>query len=321
MRNKPLQHHSVQYHIQYLPLRSSWQSHLRGLWSQERKWLWDICLHNSLHHLRHGRLQTGPRSYCHSPQLPWLHCPLPTLQGQGWRQHIPHIWYLIWQSVTLQGRGTWVFGATKEDNPNLKACNHLVLKNAWREFGHLPESTLYGIINRLQEGDDMLSLRCVAKFVNGRDVMVKAEIMQYPDICSEIKGDVINQRVLMRVSSHWKLVEGAESNPHNPPLHHVMLATCGKSMELYTSLIELLSAAECATEGMRSILSQQARHSHSPKVSSPSVSLGSIIGMLVLVTSFSAQTWRSQQDLFPILISLQSVKKQSRWHISETTAQ
>ena len=213
-----------------------------------------------------------------------------------------------------------MFGATKEDNPNPKACNHLVLKNAWREFGRLPESTLYGIIDRLQEGDDMPSLRCVAKFVDGRDVMVEAEIMQYPDICSEIKGDVVNQRVPMRVSSHRKLVEGAESNHHNPPLHRVMLATRGKSMELYTSLIELLSAAECAAEGMRSILSQQARRSRSPKVSSPSVSLGSIIGMLALVTSFLAQTRRSQQDLFPILISLRSVKKQSRWRISETTA-
>jgi len=28
----------------------------------------------------------------------------------------------IWQSVTLQGRGTWVFGATKENNPNPNPC-------------------------------------------------------------------------------------------------------------------------------------------------------------------------------------------------------
>ena len=160
----------------------------------------------------------------------------------------------IWQSVTLQGRGTWVFGATKEDNPNPKVCDRLVLKNAWRASGRLPESTLYGIINKLQEGDNMPTLRCVAKFVDGGDVMVEAEIMQDPDASSELKGDVINQQVPMRVSSHRRFVEGAKSNPHNPTLHRVVLATRGKSMVSYTSLIELLSAAECAAEGMRSIL-------------------------------------------------------------------
>ena len=156
----------------------------------------------------------------------------------------------IWQSTTLQGRGTWVFGATKGDNPNPKACDRLVLKNAWRASGRLPESTLYGIINRLQEGDNMPSLRCVAKFVDGGDVMVEGEVLQDPPTSSEIKGDVVSQQVPMRVSSHRKFVEGAESNPHNPTLHRVVLATRGKSMVSYTSLIELLSAAECAAEGM-----------------------------------------------------------------------
>ena len=160
----------------------------------------------------------------------------------------------IWQSTTLQGRGTWVFGATKEDNPNPKTCDRLVLKNAWRASGRLPESTLYGIINKLQEGDNMPTLRCVANFIDGGDVMVDGEVRQDPAIGSEITGGVVNQQVPMRVSSHRKFVEGAESNPHNPILHRVVLATRGKSMASYTSFIELLSAAECAAEGMQAIL-------------------------------------------------------------------
>ena len=160
----------------------------------------------------------------------------------------------IWQSTTLQGRGTWVFGATKEDIPNPKPCDCLVLKNAWRAYGRLPESTLYGMINKLQEGDNMPSLRCVAEFVDGGDVMVEGDILQDPAIGSEITGDAVNQQVPMRVSSHRKFVEGAESNPHNPALHRVVLATRGKSMASYTSFVELLSAAECAAEGKQAIL-------------------------------------------------------------------
>jgi Fungal protein kinase len=73
----------------------------------------------------------------------------------------------IWQSVTLQGRGTWVFGATKEDSPNPDPSECLVLKNAWRVSGRLPESTLYGIINKLKERDNMPTLRSVAEFMDG----------------------------------------------------------------------------------------------------------------------------------------------------------
>ncbi len=80
--------------------------------------------------------------------------------------------FLIWQSVTLQGCGTWVLGATKEDNPNLNPCECLVLKNAWRASGHLSESTLYGIINKLKECNNMPSLHCVAEFVDGGDIMI-----------------------------------------------------------------------------------------------------------------------------------------------------
>jgi len=62
----------------------------------------------------------------------------------------------------------------------------------------------------------------------------------------------------MRVSSHREFVKGAESNPHDPTLHRVVLSTRGKSMVSYTSFTELLSAAECATEGMQAILLQWA---------------------------------------------------------------
>ncbi len=160
----------------------------------------------------------------------------------------------IWESVTLQGRGTWVFGATKEDNLNPKPCECLVLKNAWRASGRLPESTLYGIINKLQAGDNVPSLRCVAEFVDGGDIMIGEDVLRDIPTTSDIKGGAVNQRVAMRVSSHRGFVVDADSNPHNPTLHRVVLATSGKSMVSYTSLIELLSAADCAAEGMRAIL-------------------------------------------------------------------
>jgi len=156
----------------------------------------------------------------------------------------------IWQSGSLQGRGTWVFGATKEDNANPMPHECLVLKNAWRASGRLPESTLYAIINKLQGGDNMPTLRCVAEFVDGGDVMIGEEALQDgPGTSPEIKGSVVNQRVAMRVSHHRRFVEDADLNGHNPTLHRVVLATRGRSMVSYTSLVELLSAAECAAEG------------------------------------------------------------------------
>jgi len=180
----------------------------------------------------------------------------------------------IWQSVTLQGRGTWVFGATKEDNPNPKPCERLVLKNAWRASDRLPESTLYSIIHKLQEGDNMPTLRCVAEFVDGGDVMIAKDVRRGPATSSKIKGRVVNRQVTMRVSSHRKFIKGAKWNPNNPTLHRVVLATRGKSILLYTSPVELLSAADCAAQGMQAIHPQWARYSHLYKVSIPSINLG-----------------------------------------------
>jgi len=40
----------------------------------------------------------------------------------------------------------------------------------------------------------------------------------------------------MRVSSDRRFVEDAESNPHNPTPHHVVLATRGRNVVSYTSL-------------------------------------------------------------------------------------
>jgi len=161
----------------------------------------------------------------------------------------------IWQSTTLQGRGTWVFGATKQDNPSPRPSERLILKTAWRASGRLPESTLYSIINKLQAGNDMPTLRCVAEFVDGGDVTIEETVQQVcPATPSNTNESILNQRVAMRVSSHRKFVEDAESSSHDPTLHRVVLATRGRSMVSYTSLVELLSAAKCAAEGMQAIV-------------------------------------------------------------------
>ena len=153
----------------------------------------------------------------------------------------------IWQSKTLLGRGTWVFGATMDDNLNPMPTEGFVLKNAWRASGRSPESIVYSIINKLPAGSSMFTLRCVAEFVDGGDVMVKEERQhpQHPS-SSNCRG---NQRVAMHVSSHRGFVVDAKLNPNDPVLHRVVLATRGRSMVSYTSIVELLSAGKCATEG------------------------------------------------------------------------
>jgi len=153
----------------------------------------------------------------------------------------------IWQSMTLQGRGTWVFGATMEDNPNLMPAECLILKDAWRASGRPAESTFYAIINKLQASNTKFTLRCVAEFVDGGDVMVEEE-RQYIHPPSSSGGGG-KQKVAMHVSNHRKFVVDAEPNPHDPVLHRVVLATCGQSMVSYTSLAELLGAGGCAAEG------------------------------------------------------------------------
>jgi hypothetical protein len=161
----------------------------------------------------------------------------------------------IWQSTTLQGRGTWVFGVSKHDDPSPKPCERLILKSAWRVFGRLPESALYVIVNKLQAGDDVPSLRCVAEFVDGGDVMIREEIQQDTLATSSTDNQITaNERVPMRVSSHRKFVKDAEPSSGDPTLHRVVLGTRGRSLVSYTSLVELLSAAKCAAEGMWAIL-------------------------------------------------------------------
>jgi len=158
----------------------------------------------------------------------------------------------IWQSTTLQGRGTWVFGATVDDSPKPTPAECLILKNAWRASGRLPESTLYSIINKLQTGNYHFTLRCVAEFIDGGDVTVEQEHQRTESpSCSKLEE---RQRIAMHISTHRRFVIDAELNPHNPVLHRVVLATQGRSMVSYTSLVELLNAGECAAEGTRLFL-------------------------------------------------------------------
>jgi len=176
----------------------------------------------------------------------------------------------IWQSTTLQGRGTWVFGVSKQDDPSPKPCERLVLKNAWRASGRLSESTLYAIVNKLQAGDEMPTLRCVAEFVDGGDVTIVEEIQQ--DIVAtppNNKEITVNQRVPMRVSSHRRFVKDVGPGSSDPTLHRVVLASRGRSMVTYTSLVELLNAAKCAVEGMWPIISNISETHATPRPPCP----------------------------------------------------
>ena len=189
----------------------------------------------------------------------------------------------IWQSTTLQGRGTWVLGATVDDNPNPMPAECLVLKNAWRASGRLPESALYLIINKLPAGNSMFTLRCVAEFVDGGDVMVEEEIQLPLRSCGE------QQRVAMHVSSHRRFVVDARLNSPDPVLHRVVLATRGRSMVSYTSLVELLSAGECAAEGTPSFSCLCHTQANSFQGSWLCMNVVWTTGMSVSAMSFSAQ--------------------------------
>jgi hypothetical protein len=154
-----------------------------------------------------------------------------------------------------------VFGATKEDNTNPKPSECLVLKSAWRASGRPPESTLYAIINKPQGGDNMPTLCCIAELVDAGDVMTGEEALQDdPPTSSEINGRIVKQRVAMRVSSHRRFVEDAESNAHNPTRHRVVLETRDRSMVSYTSFVEATSRQDvvvisrCATSATSVIL-------------------------------------------------------------------
>ena len=193
----------------------------------------------------------------------------------------------IWQSTTLQGRGTWVFGATVDDNPNPMPTECFVLKNAWRVSGRLPESTLYSIINKLQTSNSMYTLRCIAEFVDGGDVMVEEEFQHSQQPSPSNFGD--NQRVSMQVSTHRRFIADAKLNPHDPVLHRVVLATCGRSMVSYTSLVELLSAGECAAEGTPSFPCLCNTSADFFQGSWPYMSAVWTIRMSVSATFFSAQ--------------------------------
>lgn len=97
----------------------------------------------------------------------------------------------------------------------------------------------------------MVSLRCVAQFANGGDVTIEEDIQRASS--ASPSNDKEKERVAMSVSTHRKFVGGSELNPHNPVLHRVILATRGKSMVSYTTLVELLKAATCAAEGTNTI--------------------------------------------------------------------
>jgi hypothetical protein len=214
----------------------------------------------------------------------------------------------IWQSMTLQGRGTWVFGATVDDNPNPVPTDCLILKNAWRASGRLPESTLYSIINKLQAANSKFTLRCVAEFVDGGDVTFEEGLRHARS--PFFSTGVEKQRVSMHVSTHRRFIIDAALNPHNPVVHRVVLATRGRSMISYTSIMELLSAGECATEGARSFLCCHTRDLTLIKGSWLYMSVVWTIGMSVLATSFSARTPRSLLDLLRTLTSPRSAMKQ-----------
>jgi len=115
-----------------------------------------------------------------------------------------------------------------DDNPNLMPAECLILKKAWRAAGGLLESTLYAIINKLQVSHNEFTLRFIAEFVDGGDVMVEEE-RQNTNSPSSSKGGE-KQKVSMHVPTLRRFVVDAELNPHNPVLHRVVLATRSRSI-------------------------------------------------------------------------------------------
>jgi hypothetical protein len=134
-------------------------------------------------------------------------------------------WYTlgvpIWSSLSLLGRGTVVWRVCDSNNPN----KLLVLKNAWRSSGRLPESTIYESIIGKHPG--------VANYEFGDDVVFPGHSDRL--IC------VNNLRC-----EDWK---DEENTAATPVLHRLLVSTYGRPLWDCTSELELLKGLRAALKG------------------------------------------------------------------------
>jgi len=192
-------------------------------------------------------------------------------------------------------------------------------QSTWRAFGRLPESTLYTIINKLQGRDNMPSHRCVVpEFVRGGwwgcDDWRGGSTEQSWYLCRN-QGE--NRQTTSCDASFQPSAICRGCRFEHPYSHSASCCACDSWQKHSVIQIprgsELLSAAEYVCRGRYARNTPTMGQSLTLyKVSIHSISLGSITGMLVSATSFSAQTQRKRRGSFLISTRLLSVKMQPR---------
>ena len=150
----------------------------------------------------------------------------------------------LWQSTSLVGRGTFVWVAVLEgdsEESGKSSGKTFILKNAWRAYARLPESTVYKMIySTTQEPTPhMTNLEGVAQFVDGGDIF-----------------DPQQPNEMIKVSSHRKGFGKPINENDDPVLHRLVLASRGSKLNEFVTFSQLMRAAKKMNSGMLNIFVQ-----------------------------------------------------------------
>ena len=142
----------------------------------------------------------------------------------------------LWKSTGLVGRGTFVH-AVVLDVDRARTFN---LKNAWREYARLAESTVYKMLYSATEESTsgLTNLDGIAKFVDGGDVY-----------------DPQQPNEMVKVSSHREGFGGPINENDNPVLHRLVPASHGWKLYEFTTFSQLMRAAKKMSSGTHGIFS------------------------------------------------------------------
>jgi len=143
----------------------------------------------------------------------------------------------LWQSTSLVGRGTFVWKVVLEegDEQSGKGSTKIfILKNAWRAYARLAESTVYKMIYSATKEltSHLTNLDGVAQFVDGGDVFD-----------SQLPNEVI------KVSSHRKGFGKPISEEDDPILHRLVLSSHGCRLNEFATFSQLMRAAKKINSG------------------------------------------------------------------------
>ena len=149
----------------------------------------------------------------------------------------------LWQSTGLVGRGTFVCEVVLEvdgEQSGKGRAKTFILKNAWRAYARLAESTVYKMLYSAthESTSGLTNLDGVVKFVDGGDIY-----------------DPQQPNKIVKVSSHRKRFGGAVDENDDPVLHRLVLASSGRKLYEFTTFSQLMRATKKMNSGTHGIFS------------------------------------------------------------------